>query len=245
MGTVDDIKTLFLKKVNKLKSNRVLRTLLHKAYLDLLENSFDFIKIYYIKDRSIHPKRDPKIYGSLVYECSLTEMKKTPNFLQKLFLKLQQNEFYEDYLVSRELLKLLFLPCLDRTRYYILLQNHILENGAVLQTDLKNYFNHVNEKLEGYFRCLKKTYNLKNFCNLNHLDYNMRLTNRKTKDFTKNRSIKAKYQEIQALKHQSLGIQLLLVKKISNAKTKKEIQKWCHKLTSFVCKPDELFCGYT
>ena len=119
---------------------------INKTYLNLLKITFKFIKIYYVKNRDIHPKRNPEIYGSLVRECSLTELKKKNNFLQKLFLKLQQSEFYEDYFVSRELLQLLFLPCFSKREYYILLQHHILENGAVLQIDLQDYFNYVDKE---------------------------------------------------------------------------------------------------
>lgn len=135
-----------MKKKKAKKSTRILRTSLHKTYLNLLEITFKFIKIYYVKNRDIHPKRNPETYDSLVRECSLTELKKKNNFLQKLFLKLQQSEFYEDYFVSRELLQLLFLPCFSKREYYILLQHHILENGAVLQIDLQDYFNYVDKE---------------------------------------------------------------------------------------------------
>jgi hypothetical protein len=228
----------------KVKSLRVLRTCLHKAYLQLLESTFKFIKTYYIKDRDINPKRDPEIYGSLVSECSLTELKKKNNFLQKLFLKLQQNEFYEDYFVSRELLQLLFLPCFSKMEYYILLQHHILEDGAILQIHLQDYFRHVDKELKNYLACIAKTYKLSNFLNTKYLNYNMRLINTKTRDYMKKRPIKAKYQEIQGLKHQCLAIQMMLLKEIGQAETKKNIKKLCYDLTSFVCRPDELFCGY-
>jgi hypothetical protein len=228
----------------KAKSQRVLRTLLHQTYLQLLENTFKFIKAYYIKNRDIHPKRNPEIYGSLVHECSLTELKKKKNFLQKIFLKLQQNEFYEDYLVSRELLQLLFLPCFNKMEYYILLQHHILENGAILQIHLQDYFSYVDKELQNYLACVAETYNLPHLLSIQYLDYNMRFINIKTKDFIKKRPIKAKYQEIQGLKHQALAIQMILLKEISKAETKKEISKLCYNLTSFVCRPDELFCGY-
>jgi hypothetical protein len=231
-------------KKRKTKSLRVLRTSLHKAYLQLLEKTFKFIKIYYIKNRDINPKRDPEIYGSLVCECSLTELKKKNNFLQKLFLKLQQNEFYEDYLVSRELLQLLFLPCFSKMEYYILLQHHILEDGAILQIHLQDYFNYIDKELQHYLAYIAKIYKLSNLLNTKHLNYNMRLTNIRTRDFIKKRPIKAKYQEIQGLKHQCLAIQMMLLKEIGKAETKKSIKKLCYDLTSFVCRPDELFCGY-
>jgi hypothetical protein len=228
----------------KKKPPKNLRIFLHKAYLNLLKNSFEFIKIYYVKDRDIHPKRDPSIYASLVDECSLTEMRNKNNFLHKLFLKLQQNEFYQDYFVSRELLQLLFLPCFSYMEYYILLQHHISENGSILQNDLKDYFNFIDKDFKIYLKCLSKTYDLKKFNNLDYLSYNMRLVNGQIRDYTKNRSTKATYKEIQGFKHQSLGIQLMLLKKISKAETKKEIKKWCYELTSFVSRPDELYCGY-
>jgi len=229
----------------KTKSMRVLRTSLHKAYLQLLERTFKFIKVYYIKDeRKIHPKRDPTIYASLVCECSLTELKKKKNFLQKLFKKLQQNEFYEDYIFSRELLQLLFMPSFKQMEYYILLQHHVLENGAILQNDIRDYFKFVRKEFKSYLIQIQKVYNLSNLLNANYLNYNMRLVNTKTKDYTKKRQIKAKYQEIQGLKHQSLTIQMLLLQEIGKAETKKKIKKLCYNLTSFVCRPDELFCGY-
>jgi hypothetical protein len=128
--------------------------------------------------------------------------------------------------------------------YYILLQHHILENGAILQIHLQDYFNYVDKELQNYLKCVAKTYNLLNFLNTEYLNYNIRLINSKTKDFIKKRTIKAKYQEIQGLKHQSLAIQILLLKEIGKAETKKEIKKLCYSLTSFVCRPDELFCGY-
>jgi hypothetical protein len=227
-----------------LKSLRVLRTFLHKSYLQLLESTFKFIKAYYIKNRDIHPKRNPEIYGSLVYECSLTELKKKNNFLRKLFLKLQQNEFYEDYFVSRELLQLLFLPCFNKMEYYILLQHHILEDGAILQIHLQDYFNFVAKELQNYLTWIAKTYNLPYLLDTKYLNYHMRLINVRTKDFIKKRPIKAKYQEIQGLKHQSLAIQMMLLREIGKAETKKKIKKLCYDLTSFVCRPDELFCGY-
>lgn len=225
------------------ESIRVLRAFLHKAYLQLLESTFKFIKIYYIKSREIHPKRDPEIYASLVYECSLTELRKK-NFLQKIFLKLQQNEFYEDYFVSRELLQLLFLPCFNQMEYYILLQHHILEDGAILQIHLQNYFSSVEEELQNYLSYVAKTYNLPYLLNIKYLNYNMRFINLKTKDFMKKRPIKAKYQEIQGIKHQSLALQIILLREISKAETKNKIKKLSYDLTSFVCRPDELFCGY-
>jgi hypothetical protein len=225
-------------------TQRVLRTFLHKAYLKLLESTFKFIKVYYIKDREINPKRDPEIYGSLVWECSLTELRKKKNVLRKFFLKLQQNEFYEDYLVSRELLQLLFLPCFNQMEYYILLQHHILEDGAILQIDLQDYFNYVEKELNNYLSYVKKTYKLGYLLNTKYLNYNIRLINIKTKDFMLKRPIKAKYQELQAIKHQSLAIQIILLREIGKAETKKQIKKLCYDLTCFVCKPDELFCGY-
>jgi len=48
----------------------------------------------------------------------------------------------------------------------------------------------------------------------------MRFVNFKTRNFTKKRPIKAKYQTIQGLKHQSLAIQMMLLKEISKAETK-------------------------
>jgi len=228
----------------KVESMRILRTSLHKTYLKLLEKTFKFIKIYYIKNRDINPKRDPEIYGSLVYECSLTDLRKKNNFLKKLFLKLQQNEFYEDYIVSRELIQLLFLPCFNKMEYYILLQHHILENGAVLQIDLQDYFNYVKTELNKYLKNISKTYNLPYLLKTKYLDYNVRFINQQTRDFTKKRIIKTSYQEIQGIKHQSLAIQMLLLKEISKAETKKDIKKLCSKLTSFISRPDELFCGY-
>lgn len=161
--------------------------------------------------------------------------------MRKLFLKLQQNEFYEDYFVSRELLQLLFLPCFSKMEYYLLLQHHILEDGAILQVHLQDYFNHVEKELLNYLSCVAETYNLSDLLNIKYLNYNMRLINSKTKDFIKKRPIKAKYQEIQGLKHQSLAIQIILLREIGKAETKKKINKLCYDLTSFVCRPDELF----
>lgn len=232
------------KKIQK-KSDRVLRTFLHKAYLNLLQISFNFIKIYYIKDQTINSKRDPLIYGSLVQECSLTELQKKNNFLQKLFLKLKQNEFYENYFFSQELLKLLFLPSFNHIEHYILIQHHILENGAVLLIDLKNYFDYVKKELTVFLKCIAETYNLKNFNNSKYLNYNMRLLNQQTKDFIKKKlPLKKNYQKIQGLKHQFLGIQLLLLKEISKSENKKDIKHWCYNLTIFTCNPDKFFCGY-
>ena len=223
---------------------RVLRAFLHKMYLQLLESTFKFIKTYYIKNREIHPKRDPEIYGSLVHECSLTELRKKKNFLQKLFLKLQQNEFYEDYFVSREILQLLFLPCFSKMEYYILLQHHILENGAILQVDLQDYFSYIEKELQNYLVCVAETYDLPYLLNIKYLNYNIRVINFKTKDFVKKRQIKAKYQEIQGLKHQLLAIQMILIREIGKAETKKKIKRLSYNLTSLICRPDELFCGY-
>nr|YP_009495438.1 hypothetical protein [Eunotia naegelii]AWQ64085.1 hypothetical protein [Eunotia naegelii] len=223
---------------------RVRRAFLHKTYLQLLESTFKFIKKYYIKDREIPAKRDPEIYGSLVYECSLSELRKKKNLLQKLFLKLQQNEFYEDYFFSREILQLLFLPCFSKMEYYILLQHHILENGAVLQIDLQNYFNYVEKEFQNYLLCVSEIYNLPYLLDKRYLNYNMRFVNCKTRNFTKKRPIKAKYQIIQGLKHQSLAIQMMLLREISKAETKNKIKKLSYDLTSFICRPDELFCSY-
>jgi hypothetical protein len=157
---------------------------------------------------------------------------------------LQQSEFYEDYLVPREIVQLLFMPCFRKVEYYLLLQHHALENGAALQIDLQNYFHCVEKELNTYLLCIIKTYQLPKLLKPSYLDFNMRLVNTKTKDFMKKRPIKAKYQEIEGLKHQSLTIQLLLLKEISNAETKKKIKKLCYNLTSFLFRSDELFCGY-
>jgi hypothetical protein len=77
-----------MKNYKHKKSARVLRTQLHKAYLTLLESTFKFIKLYYIKDRDINPKRDPELYGSLVCECSLSELKKKKQLFTKTVFKI-------------------------------------------------------------------------------------------------------------------------------------------------------------
>jgi hypothetical protein len=226
------------------KSDRVLRSSLHKAYIKLLEKTFSFLKVYYIKDRDINPKRDPEIFGSLVRECSLTELKKKSNFLKKLFLKLQQCEFYEDYILASELIQVLFLPSFHKMEYYILLQHHMLENGAVLQIELKDYFNYVHNEFYEYIKNVGETYKLVKLNNFKFLNNNIKLTNPRVKDFLKKRRLKMTYQEIQGIKHQCVAIQMKLLEAISLVETKKHIRYFCKKLDTFICWPDELFCNY-
>ncbi len=120
----------------------------------------------------------------------------------------------------------------------------MLDNSSILQLDLQEYFNYIIHEFNLYLSCVAKTYKLTNFVKAKHLSYNMRVVNQKVKNFTKNIKIKTTYQKIQGFKHQSLAIQMMLLREISRADTKNKIKKLCYNLTLFVCKPSELFCGY-
>jgi hypothetical protein len=234
---------------NLKKNMRQKRCNLHKSYLNLISKTFSFIDKQYCENGKIYltPKQDLKIYGSLVFECSLTDLKKKNNFLNKLFfVKVRQHPIYENKFIVQELLKLLFLPCFDRMTYYLSLQHYVLENGAVLQIDLKKFFFFIREEFKAYLKNIKKAYKLKNLLNIKYLNYNMRLINRDTREFVRNRIVLKdySYQKLQEIRHKVLTILLLLLQAISKAKTIKEIRNLCNDITSFLFKSDELYCGY-
>lgn len=234
--------------VNK-KNLRQNRVNLHKVYLNLISKTFDFVDDFFCKRKEIFlsPKQDLKIYGSLVFECTLTDLKKKNNFLNLLFVnKLRQHPIYENIFLAQELFQLLFLPCFYRMTYYLSLQHHILENGAILQIDLKKFFFFIRKEFKDYIKNVEKTYKLKYLLNIQYLKFNLRTINKDTREYIRNRKINYKsYQEIQEIKHKALAIQLLVLKALSQAKTIKEIKKYIYYLNIFLFNSDELFCGYT
>lgn len=230
------------------KSLRQQRVKLHKVYLNLVSKTFDFIDKEYCgikKNCFLTPKQNLKLYGSLVFECTLTDLKKKDNFLYKFFFnKIRQHPIYEKVFIAQELLQLVFLPCFFKMTYYTSLQHHILENGALLQIDLKKFFFFIRKELKEYIKNIEKIYKLKNLLNIQYLINNLVIINKETKEYVRNRKICTKsYQEIQAIKHKTLTILLLLLKALSKAKTKKEIKIFINNINIFLFKSDELFCG--
>lgn len=234
--------------MTKKKSLRVKRSELHKVYLLLISKTFRFLHVEYClkKENFLSYKQNFELYGSLVFECSLTNLKKKDNFLFKLFFsKICNHPVYEKNFIVRELLKLLFLPCFNSMTFYLSLQHHILDNGAIMQNDLRKFFFFVREEFKSYIKKIEQAFGLKNLLNIKDLQHNLKIINQTTREYVRNRKLNNNtYQEIQEIKHKTLVIQLLLLRAMSKAKTKSEIKKYSYCITVFLFKSDELYCGY-